>query len=190
MAPHFGAAVKGARLCAGTLSSRGEWVLTRQGIEGGAVYEISAALRDGAAGVVDLAPDLDVGILAARLARPRGRLSVGNWLRRVLRDPVKVALLLEWGRPLPGDPAALAALIKALPLRVTGPGGLDRAISSAGGVRLEALTPALELRARPGVFAAGEMLDWEAPTGGYLLTTCLATGRRAGIAAAQRLDAP
>lgn len=190
MAPHFGAAVKGARLCAGALSSRGEWVLTQQGIEGGAVYEISAALRDGAAGVVDLAPDLDAETLAARLARPRGRLSVGNWLRRVLRDPVKVALLLEWGRPLPGDPPALAALIKALPLRVTGPAGLDRAISSAGGVRLDALTPALELRARPGTFAAGEMLDWEAPTGGYLLTTCLATGRHAGLAAARRLAAP
>ena len=190
MAPHFGAAVKGTRLSAGALSSRGEWVLTRQGIEGGAVYEISAALRDGAAGVVDLAPDLDAETLAARLARPRGRLSVGNWLRRVLRDPVKVALLLEWGRPLPNDPAALAALIKALPLRVSGPAGLDRAISSAGGVRLEALTPALELRALPGIFAAGEMLDWEAPTGGYLLTTCLATGRYAGLAAARRLGAP
>ena len=189
MAPHFGAAVKGTRLAAGALSSRGEWVLTRQGIEGGAVYEISAALRDGAAGRVDLAPDLDVGALAARLARPRGRLSVGNWLRRVLRDPVKVALLLEWGRPLPGDPAALAALAKALPLRVAGPAGLDRAISSAGGVRLDALTPALGLRAWPGIFAAGEMLDWEAPTGGYLLTTCLATGRHAGMAAARRLGA-
>ena len=187
MAPHLGAAVKGTRLSAGALSSRGEWVLTRQGIEGGAVYEISAALRDGAAGVVDLAPDLDAGALAARLARPHGRLSVGNWLRRVLRDPVKVALLLEWGRPLPDDPAALAAAIKALPLRVAGPAGLGRAISSAGGVRLGALTPALELRARPGIFAAGEMLDWEAPTGGYLLTTCLATGRHAGMAAAQRL---
>lgn len=140
--------------------------------------------------MVDLTPDLDAETVAARLARPRGRLSVGNWLRRVLRDPVKVALLLEWGRPLPDNPAALAALTKALPLRVSGPAGLDRAISSAGGVRLEALTPALELRARPGTFAAGEMLDWEAPTGGYLLTTCLATGRHAGLAAARRLGGP
>lgn len=187
MAPLQGAAVKGTRLTAGRLDSRGEWVVTAAGIEGGAVYEISAALRDGAEGRVDLMPDLSAAALAARLARPRGRLSVGNWLRRVLRDPVRVALLMEWGRPLPDDPAALAARIKALPLRHAGPMGLDRAISSAGGIEAGALAGDLELRALPGVFAAGEMLDWEAPTGGYLLTTCLATGRHAGRAAARRL---
>nr|WP_276310544.1 TIGR03862 family flavoprotein [Paracoccus endophyticus] len=189
MAPLVGRAVKGTALAAGALSSRGEWVIARAGIEGGGVYEIAAALRDGAPGTVDLAPDLDPAGLAARLARPRGRLSVGNWLRRVLGDPVRVALLLEWGRPLPDDPRALAARIKALPLRHAGPMGLDRAISSAGGIVSDALTPDLELRARPDVFAAGEMLDWEAPTGGYLLTACLATGRHAGRAAAARLRA-
>lgn len=188
MAPLHGTAVKGTRLSAGALESRGEWVVTRAGIEGGAVYEISAALRDGAPGVIDLMPDLAAAALAERLARPRGKLSVGNWLRRTLRDPVKVALLLEWGRPLPGDTAALAARIKALPLRHGGPMGLERAISSAGGIEAAARTPALELRALPGTFAAGEMLDWEAPTGGYLLTACLATGRHAGLAAARRLD--
>lgn len=188
MAPLQGAAVKGTRLSAGALESRGEWVLTTAGIEGGAVYEISAALRDGAKGFVDLAPDLDAEALAKRLARPRGRLSVGNWLRRALGDPVKVALLLEWGRPLPESPTALAARIKALPLRHAGPMPIERAISSAGGIEAGAVSPALELKALPGVFAAGEMLDWEAPTGGYLLTTCLATGRQAGRAAARRLD--
>lgn len=188
MAPLHGAAVKGTRLSAGALESRGEWVVTAAGIEGGAVYEISAPLRDGAAGFVDLVPDLDARALARRLERPRGKLSVGNWLRRVLGDPVKVALLLEWGRPLPQGPAALAARIKALPLRHAGPMPLDRAISSAGGIEARALTPELELEACPGIFAAGEMLDWEAPTGGYLLTTCLATGRQAGRAAARRLD--
>ena len=187
MARFHGVAVKGARLTAGAADSRGEWVITRHGIEGGGIYEIAAALRDGAAARVDLAPDLTVEALAARLARPRGRLSVGNWLRRVLGDPARVALLLEWGRPLPQDPASLARRIKALPLRHAGPMGLDRAISSAGGITAAALTPDLELRALPGVFAAGEMLDWEAPTGGYLLTTCLATGRHAGQAAARRL---
>lgn len=187
MAPLHGMAVKGTRLTAGALESRGEWVVTRQGIEGGAVYEISAALRDGATGEIDLMPDLAAPALATRLARPRGRLSVGNWLRRVLRDPVKVALLLEGGRPLPEDAMALAARIKALPLRHAGPMGLDRAISSAGGIEAAALTPELELRTLPGIFAAGEMLDWEAPTGGYLLTACLATGRHAGLAAARRL---
>ncbi|MBB1492069.1 TIGR03862 family flavoprotein [Paracoccus sp. MC1862] len=187
MTPLQGAAVKGTRLSAGDLDSRGEWVITRGGIEGGAVYEISAVLRDGAEAGVDLMPDLDVGALAARLARPRGRLSVGNWLRRALRDPVKVALLLEWGRPLPVDAATLAARIKALPLRHAGPMGLERAISSAGGIEATALTRGLELRALPGIFAAGEMLDWEAPTGGYLLTACLATGHHAGLAAARHL---
>ncbi|MDO5621490.1 MAG: TIGR03862 family flavoprotein [Paracoccus sp. (in: a-proteobacteria)] len=185
MARHFGAAVKGVALSAGGLASRGEWVITAKGIEGGGIYEVAAALRDGAAGMVDLAPDLDMAALAARLARPRGKLSLGNWLRRVFGDPVRAALLMEWGRPLPADPAALAARAKALPLRHAGPFGLERAISSAGGIALSALTPELELIARPGTFAAGEMLDWEAPTGGYLLTTCLALGRAAGLAAAR-----
>ena len=187
MAALAGTAVKGTALSAGALSGRGEWVISAAGMEGGGVYEVSAALRDGAAGHVDLMPGLDAAALAVRLARPRGKLSVGNWLRRILSDPVKVALLMEWGRPLPDDPGVLAALIKALPIRHAGAVALERAISSAGGISAAALTPGLELQARPGIFAAGEMLDWEAPTGGYLLTTCLATGRHAGLAAAARL---
>ena len=187
MARHFGAAVKGTALRAGDLSSRGEWIVGRHGVEGGGIYEISAALRDGAAGFVDLAPDLDAAALAARFARPRGRLSLGNWLRRVLEDPVKVALLLEWGKPYPADPAGWVARTKALALRHAGPMGLEGAISSAGGVTCDSLTEGQELRAMPGVFAAGEMLDWEAPTGGYLLTGCLGSGLRAGQAAAARL---
>lgn len=187
MARHFGAAVKGTAIRAGSSATRGEWVIARQGIEGGGVYEVSAAIRDGAAAELDLAPDLDRAALAGRFARPRGRLSLGNWLRRVLGDPVKVALLLEWGRPLPQDAAGLAARAKALPIRHSGPMGLERAISSAGGIRLSELTAGLELTALPGSFAAGEMLDWEAPTGGYLLTGCLASGRVAGRAALARL---
>lgn len=185
MARMFGAAVKGVAIRAGTEVSRGEWVVTAEGIEGGGVYAVAAALRDGVAAVVDLAPDLDEAALAARFAQARGRLSLGNWLRRVIGDPVRVALLLEWGQPLPGDPAGWAARAKALPLRHAGPMALARAISAAGGIGAASLTPDLELRALPGVFAAGEMLDWEAPTGGYLLTTCLATGCRAGQAAAR-----
>ncbi|SCY21410.1 hypothetical protein SAMN05660710_00924 [Paracoccus tibetensis] len=187
MARHFGAPVKGAALLVGGAARRGEWVISAAGIEGGGIYELAAAIRDGAAASVDLAPDLEAGVLAARFARPRGKLSVGNWLRRVLGDPVKVALLMEWGRPLPEDPEALARLAKALPLRHEGPMGLYRAISSAGGITDAALTADLELRALPGVFACGEMLDWEAPTGGYLLTGCFSTGLRAGRAAACRL---
>lgn len=189
MARHFGAAVKGTALSAGDAVSRGEWVIGARGIEGGGVYEVSAPLRDGALGYVDLAPDLDQAALAARFAKGRGKLSLGNWLRRVLDDPVKVALLLEWGRPFPADPNGWAALAKALPLRHGGPMGIGTAISSAGGIAGAAVTPERELRAMPGVFVAGEMEDWEAPTGGYLLTACLASGLHAGQAAARRLAA-
>ena len=188
MARQFGQAVKGVAIHAGGQVSRGEWVIGAQGIEGGGVYAVAAALRDGAPGTVDLAPDLDAAALTRRFAQPRGRLSLGNWLRRVLGDPVRVALLLEWGGPPAATPEAWAARAKALPLRHAGPMGLDRAISSAGGIRAEGVTGDLELRALPGVFAAGEMLDWEAPTGGYLLTACLATGRRAGEGAARHLQ--
>lgn len=188
MARHFGQPVKGTTLRAGDLTSRGEWVITPSGIEGGAVYEVAAALRQGAAGTVDLAPDMDISALTARFGKPRGRLSLGHWLRRCLGDPVKVALLLEWGGPTPAtSPHDWAARAKNLPLRHAGPMGLERAISTAGGITGEGLGAGFALTALPGVFAAGEMLDWEAPTGGYLLSGCLATGRAAGRAAALAL---
>ncbi|MFD1880442.1 TIGR03862 family flavoprotein [Paracoccus pacificus] len=187
MAAHFGAAVKGVAIHAGGRISRGEWVVTAAGIEGGGIYEIAAAVRDGAPATVDLMPDVDEDTLTERFSHAPAKLSVGNRLRRVLGDPVRAALMMEWGRPLPRDGRDLAHLAKRLPLRHAGPMALERAISSAGGIRLDGLTRGLELRAVPGVFVAGEMLDWEAPTGGYLLTTCLATGRRAGLAAAQSL---
>ncbi|AUM74738.1 TIGR03862 family flavoprotein [Paracoccus jeotgali] len=187
MQRQFGQPVKGVAIHAGDQTSRGEWVISSKGIEGGGVYAVAAAIRDGADATLDLAPDLDHQRLAARFQRPRGKLSLGNWLRRVMGDPVRVALLLEWGGPLPTTPQGWAARCKALPLRHAGPIGLDRAISSAGGIRLDALTEGLELRALPGMFAAGEMLDWEAPTGGYLLTHCLGSGRWAGQAAVRRL---
>lgn len=187
MARHVGQAVKGVSLSAGSLASRGEWVVTAQGIEGGGVYEIAAALRDGADAVLDLAPDLAPEELARRLGAVPGKLSVGNRLRRVLSDPLRAALLMEWGQPLPAEPERLAVRAKALRVPHSGPMGLERAISSAGGITGDSLTEALELRALPGIFAAGEMLDWEAPTGGYLLTGCLETGRRAGQGAAAYL---
>jgi len=186
MARHFGQAVKGVALNAGTLSSRGEWVVTQTGIEGGGIYEVAQAIRDGAGATIDLAPDLSPEELARRLANAPAKLSVGNRLRRVLGDPVRAALLMEWGRPLPADARGLALRAKALPLIHSGAMGLERAISSAGGITAESLD-GLELRAMPGVFASGEMLDWEAPTGGYLLTACLASGRLAGQGAAEKL---
>ncbi len=189
MAAHFGAPVKGAAIYAGRRRAAGEFVISARGVEGGAIYAVSRDLREGAALFVDLLPDWPEPRVAAALARPRGRMSLSNHLRKALRlDPVRLALLQEFARPMPQG-AKLARGIKRLPLRHAGPRPLDEAISTAGGIAFGALSPALEITALPGVFAAGEMLDWEAPTGGYLLTACLATGRWAGRAAARRLGA-
>ena len=190
MAPRFGEPVKAAALRAGGLASRGEFVISARGLEGGGIYAVSAAVRDGAPLVLDLIPDLAASEAAARLSRARRGESLGNRLRKALRlDPARRALAMEFGRPAPEDPGALAALLKALPVAHAGLRPMDEAISTAGGVGRAALDAGLMLRARPGVYCAGEMLDWEAPTGGWLLTACLATGRHAGLAAAARLEA-
>ena len=177
-----GQVLKPATLTFGDQTVRGEMVVTRYGVEGGAVYALSAALRAAIAAegsatlVVDLRPDLTEAALAERLARPRGKDSMTNHLRKAGGlSPVAVALLREIGDIPPGFDK-LAKRIKAVRLKLTGIQGLERAISTAGGVRLEALDPSLMLTARPGVFVAGEMLDWEAPTGGYLLQASLASG--------------
>ncbi len=181
----LGQPLKGVALSAGHLRTRGEAVISRRGLEGGGVYAVSKAVRQGAALTLDLMPDLSVPDLIERLSRPRGKTSWSNHLRRVLKlGPARTAILQEFGRPLPTDAVGLADAIKALPVRHAGLRPLDEAISTAGGVSRAALDDGLMLRALPGVFCAGEMLDWEAPTGGYLLTACLATGRRAGRAAA------
>lgn len=183
MTRHFGSAVKGCALSVGGQSVRGEFVVSARGIEGGGVYAVSAAMRDGANLTLDLFPDLSHHDIAQRLARPRGKASLANHLRKVLRlEGVRAALVNEFGRPFPQD---MAGLLKALPVSHLGPRPLDEAISTAGGIRFDALDTGLMLRTRPGVFCAGEMLDWEAPTGGYLITACLATGRHAGRAAVQ-----
>ena len=187
MARHFGAPVKGTRLTAGKASSRGEFVISARGLEGGGIYAISKAVRQGAALRLDLLPDWTPEKLRARLARAQGKATTTSHLRKSLRlDPARLALLYEFARPLPGGDA-LAALIKALPIRHAGLRPMDEAISTAGGVRWGAVDENLMLQALPGVYVAGEMLDWEAPTGGYLLSACLATGRWAGRSAARRL---
>ncbi|SFE31798.1 TIGR03862 family flavoprotein [Roseivivax sediminis] len=181
MAQHFGTPLKNIALCAGHLHSRGEAVISGRGLEGGGLYPLSPALREGAALRVDLAPDTDAGTLARRLAARPAKESAANRLRKAARlSPAARALMMDCARPLPREAEAIARLIKALPVPHQGLAPLDEAISTAGGVAWEGLSPSLELRARPGVFAAGEMLDWEAPTGGYLLTACLATGLWAG----------
>lgn len=186
MTRHFGAAMKGCKLTAGNSTSRGEFILSSKGIEGGGVYAVSAAVRDGAPLVVDLLPDMSVDAIAVKLDAPKGKQSTANILRKSLKlDPIKRALLNELGRNLS---IPMAEKIKALTFPKLSPRPIDEAISTAGGVRFDALTDDLMLKSRDSVFCVGEMLDWEAPTGGYLITGCLATGRWAGLAAARHLQ--
>ena len=180
MARHFGQPVKGVALIAGAQRERGEFVISARGIEGGGVYAVSRALREGAALRLDLMPDLGADEVATRLARMRPGESLSNRLRKLGLSPVAVALVMEFGRGLPPEQS-----LKALSVTIQGAYPIAEAISAAGGITAPSLTPDLELRALPGIFACGEMLDWEAPTGGYLLTACLATGRHAGRAAAR-----
>ncbi|MBK1665190.1 aminoacetone oxidase family FAD-binding enzyme [Rhodospirillum rubrum] len=175
---------------------RGECVLTRTGVEGGLIYAFSAALREAIAGgggatlILDLMPDHPAAALEAALARPRGGRSLATHLKRCGVGAVQAALLREGAGPADlADPAVIARRLKALPLRLVAPRPLAEAISTAGGVAFAELSPSLMLRALPGVFCCGEMLDWEAPTGGYLLTACLATGRAAGQGVARYLAA-
>ncbi|MGU2136269.1 TIGR03862 family flavoprotein [Pseudomonas aeruginosa] len=176
---------------AGETPRQGEFVVTRDGIEGSLVYALSAAIRErieaqGSAEVwLDLLPNRRREQIEAALARPRGSRSMANHLRSQLGiDGVRAGLLREFTPAATyAEPARLAAAIKRLPLTLLRPRPLDEAISSAGGVRFEALDRNLMLDGLPGVFCAGEMLDWEAPTGGYLLTACFASGRVAGLGA-------
>ena len=179
-----GTPLKRITLSCGEMTVPGELMITKEGIEGGPVYALSAQAREmiargGAAELlVDLRPDLNVERLTDGLAGAV-RESLSNHLRkRAGLSPVAIGLVREARHA--GSSTSLAALIKSLPLRLVAPGGLARAISTAGGIRREELDENLMLRRHPGLFAAGEMLDWEAPTGGYLLQVCLATGRAAG----------
>ena len=168
----------------------GEGVVTRDGIEGGAIYAIGAELRAAMAAQVagapvklrlDLKPGMTVAELAKALNKPRGKQTMSNHLRKAVGlPPVMIALLHEGvGRTLPADPETLAKAIKDVPIPITGFSGLERAISSAGGIALNEIDARFMLIKKPGVFVAGEMLDWEAPTGGYLLQACFATGKAA-----------
>jgi uncharacterized flavoprotein (TIGR03862 family) len=173
------------------LRRQGEFVVTGQGVEGSLIYALSAPLRDaidasGSATIwLDLAPGRDLARVQSDVAYPRGSRSLSSHLQsRVGIHGVKAALLRELlTREEHADSARLAAAIKSLPLRLTAARPIDEAISSAGGVRFDALDEHYMLRRLPGVFCAGEMLDWEAPTGGYLLTACMASGRHAGKSA-------
>ncbi|WP_395670921.1 NAD(P)/FAD-dependent oxidoreductase [Phenylobacterium sp.] len=182
-----GQPLKNVALHFGETVARGDIVVTRHGLEGGAVYAVSAALRDaidatGEARIrLDLRPDQDVPALTARLDHGRKGESLSNRLRKAGLSALEVNLLREAAGPgLPTDAKGLVKRIKDVRLRLGGVQPITRAISSAGGVRASAVDEGLMLTARPGVFVAGEMLDWEAPTGGYLLQASFATGRAAG----------
>ena len=176
---------------------QGECVISADGIEGSLVYALSAELReaiarDGHATLqLDLAPGRNLERLQKELAKPRGHRSISEHLRRQVGiEGVKAALLYEvLDKSQLDDPATLARTIHRLPLALKRPRPLAEAISSAGGVRLEAMNEVLMLKTRPGTFCAGEMLDWEAPTGGYLLSACFASGHRAGKGAVAWLKA-
>jgi len=178
-----GTPLKRIEVRAGGASSRGEAVVTCGGLEGGAVYALSAGLREeldqsGAAALwIDLRPDVAEDVLERRLAGPRHGRSLANILRqRAGLSPVGIGLVQE-ALHSAALPERLSALIKAVPVRVTGIQPIERAISSAGGIVNDEWDEVLMLKRLPGVFVAGEMLDWEAPTGGYLLQACFSTGR-------------
>ena len=193
---YAGTPLKRVNVSCGNASSRGELVITNQGLEGGAIYALSPQLRDALARggtallSIDLRPDLSGPVLTERLSSARPKQSVANKLRQKagLHAPA-VALLRETsGNQLPTDPQSLAALIKSVPVEVSALAGLERAISSVGGVPWSEVDASFMLRSRAGVFVAGEMIDWDAPTGGYLLQGCFATGRAAGLGAQDWLE--
>jgi uncharacterized flavoprotein (TIGR03862 family) len=193
--------LKGVELSFGVRKVRGEVMITRAGVEGGAVYALSAELREAVAACgkatprIALRPDLNIDDLIARLSMPRGKQSFSNWLRKATQlSPAGIGLLQEIattsGAALPSLSAAdLAARINDVPLQISGVAPIARAISSAGGIRFSEIDANFMIRRLPGVFVAGEMLDWEAPTGGYLLQACFATGAAAGKGALKWINA-
>lgn len=182
-----GVPIKNAALTAGVRTVRGEPTITATGLEGGPIYALGPELRSGHGLEIDLQPDLDADALAARLVdRRRPKDSVSTWLRKGGLSPVDVALLRDTtGNRLPTEATAIANLAKAVPIPVEGLAPIDRAISTAGGVALDAIDDTGMLLDRPGTWVAGEMVAWDAPTGGYLIQACLSTGHRAGVAAAR-----
>lgn len=190
---HEGAPVKNVRLTAFGRESRGDFVITKDGIEGGAVYPLAARLRYAAkqGGALklelDMLPDMDMAELVRRLSAGAPKDSLSNRLRKRLRlSPVKIALWQEMFRDAGiREPEVIARTLKAFPLLLKGPQDIDKAISTTGGVSWNALDETLMLKTIPGTYCAGEMVAWDAPTGGYLLTACLAMGRFAGEAAAR-----
>lgn len=191
-----GQPLKNIALSFGAERVRGEAVITQGGLEGGAIYALSPMLREAidatgeAVLSVDLLPDLDMEEVVRRLSASRGKQSLSNALRKTLSlSPSAIGLSQEAAKGKLGAlaPDAMAALLKSVPVILTGVAPIDRAISTAGGVAFDEIDGSFMLRKKPGVFVAGEMIDWEAPTGGYLLQACYATGVAAGEGALRYL---
>ena len=186
MSKYFGQPLKSIKLSAGSQSSRGEIIISQKGIEGGGIYSLSAQLKKGEDLILDLLPDWDNDKILKLLTIPWGKSSSSNILRKRLKlEPIKQAILREFAMDVFKEPALLTKSIKSLKIPLNGTGPIQTAISTSGGVKMGSIDENFMLRSRPGVFCAGEMLDWDAPTGGYLITTCLATGRMAGKRAVQ-----
>ncbi len=186
MTRHFGRPVKGIQLTAGDYTTRGECVITRHGLEGGGIYSLTRGLRQGAPLEIDFLPDWPAEKIKSTLIQRKKKETLTKFLQRAFRlSPEKIALLLECAGPKPDN---LGQALKSVQVSDFSFRPMDEAISTAGGVRFESLTDRLESRAKPGFFFAGEMLDWDAPTGGYLLTACLATGRLAAEGALRTLS--
>jgi len=192
--------LKGIALSLGSQTVRGEAVVTRSGVEGSTIYALSAHLREAIAGAgqatlhIALRPDLEMQDLMAQLSRPRGRQSLSNFLRKAVHlSPVAIGLLQETaiasGVSLSSlSTTSLAGLINAVPVKLDGLAPIARAISTAGGISFDEIDTDFMIRRMPGLFAAGEMLNWEAPTGGYLLQASFATGAAAGRGALKWLS--
>lgn len=186
MSKYFGEPIKSIKLDAGHQSSRGEIMISKEGIEGGGIYPLSSTLKKDLELKLDLLPDWNIEKISRLLTLPRGKASYSNILRKRLKlEPIKQAILREFAMDAFGEPNLLAKNIKSLRIPLNGTGPIQTAISTTGGMKLGSIDESFMLRSHPGVFCAGEMLDWDAPTGGYLLTTCMATGRMAGKFASQ-----
>ena len=183
---HFGKPLKNIAFSSGNLVSRGEAVISKKGLEGSAIYSMTKSIWNGNKLMVDLLPDLTENVILHKINQRKSKISFSNFLRKSLKlSSQKITLFYEFGIPLPKDNESLAFVLKNLQINHQGPGLLDDAISTSGGVKKKSFNNNLMLNARPGVFVAGEMLDWEAPTGGYLLTACLSLGYWAGVNAAK-----
>jgi hypothetical protein len=184
MQKYAGEPLKNIKISSGDLAVKGEAMVTKSGLEGGGIYELSSSLRDGGDLIIDLFPNLNLNHIIFLLSKERKKNSIGNHLRKTLKlKGLRLALVNEVLRPLPSDVYELAHSLKNLKINYLGTQPIDQAISTSGGIPFEALDESLMLIDEPQVFCVGEMIDWKAPTGGYLLTTCIATGYWVGIRA-------